>query len=148
MKLPLELKKKVLDELEFIIKKMKEEEDLSRKAYFYSAVRGTLERTSRYYFDRELLIAHLITDISYQMINDRIMRIKSGDLNVPITANSLDELVEGVTKLRDAVEKDEALYPAIEKIVEGTYLTTGPGFYTKSFLDYANAKQHSQEEHQ
>lgn len=145
MKLPPELKKKVLDELEFIIKKMKEEGDLSRKVYFYSAVRGTLERTTRHYFDRELLVAHIIADASYQIINDRINRIKSGDINVPITVSLLNELTEGVSKLRQAVEKDEVVYPAIEKIIEVTYMATGPGFYTRSFLDYVDSKQHSQE---
>lgn len=138
MKLPQQLKNNVLDELEFVIKKMKEEPDILKKLYFYSAVKGTLERATRYYLDKELLVTQTIIDVSFAIINDRISHIKLGDTVVPFTENLLDQLIEGISELRQAIENDETTYPAIEKIMEVAYTTTGPGFYTRSFLDYVN----------
>jgi hypothetical protein len=146
MKLPPELKKNILNELEFVIKKMKEEPDLLQKLYFYSAVKGALERATRLHFDKELLVAHTIADFSYVVINDRINHLRSGDNTVPFPENLLTQLLDGVSEMRQAIEKDEVTYPAVEKIMEVAYMATGPGFYTRSFLDYVGTKQHSQEE--
>ncbi len=123
---------------------MTEETDLVKKLYYYSAVRSTLERTLRFYFDKELLLAHVIADVSYQMINDRVVHLKAGDNNVPLPKEAFDMLKEGVYELKQAIEKDETTYPALEKLMEIAYLASGPGFYTRSFLDYVNS-QHSQE---
>ena len=146
MKLPQELKKNVLNELEYVIKKMKEEPDPSIKLFFYSATMGTLERALRYYFDKELLVTHTVLNLSYQIINDRVNHLKLGDITVPVTESSLNQLIEGVSELKQAIEKDEVAYPAVEKIMEITYLATGPGFYTRSFLDYVRTQAHGQEE--
>ena len=145
-KLPQELKSKVIEELEFIIQKMSQEQDIDRKIYFYSALRGVLERASRSYYDRELLVAHTIVDVSYSVINDRIAHLRSGDLLVPFPENSLNQLIQGVSDLKQAIENNEEIYPAVEILWEVAYLATGPGFYTRSLLDYVSSKQHSQEE--
>jgi hypothetical protein len=146
MRLPQELKKNVLSELEFVIKKMNEEQDLAKKLYFYSAVKGALERASRFYSDKELLVTHLVAEISYAIINDRINHLKAGDTVIPITEDLLNKLIEGVTELKEAIENDQLTYPAAEKIMEVAYVTTGPGFYTRSYLDYVETQQHRQEE--
>lgn len=146
MKLPPELKKNVLNELEYVVKKMKEETDPSVKLFFYSAAMGTLDRALRYYFDRELLVAQTVLTFSYQIINDRVNRLKLGDITTPLTEGSFNQLMEGVSELKQAIEKDEVVYPAVEKIMEITYLATGPGFYTRSFLDYVGTRGHGQEE--
>lgn len=146
MKLPQELKKNVLSELEFIIKKMNEEQDLLKKLYFYSAVNGALERASRFHLDKELLVTHLVAETSYLMINDRINHIKIGDVVIPFTPELLTKLIESVTELKQAIENDQVTYPAAEKMMEVAYAVTGPGFYTRSYLDYVETQQHRQEE--
>lgn len=143
MKLPQQLKKNLLNELDFIIKRMKEEPDLAKKIYFYSAVNGALERASRFYFDRELLVAHAIMTLSYNTINDRVSRLRMGDVVVPFTDNLMEQIIASVSDLKQAVEEDKAVYPALEKAIEATYMATGPGFYTRSFLEYVEAQQQS-----
>jgi hypothetical protein len=138
MKLPPQLKNNALNELDFVIKKMKEEPDPSMKLFYYSAVRGIFERTLRLHFEGELLISHTVTDISYQIINDRINHIKVGDNNVPITQNLLDSLIQALVALEEAIKTEQTVYPAIESIMEMAYLATGHGFYTRSFLDYVH----------
>jgi len=143
MNLPQQLKKNLQDELDFIIKRMKEEPDLTKKIYFYSAVHAALERASRSYFDRELLIANAITTLSYNAINDRVNHLRMGETIVPFTENLVDQLIASVSDLKQAVEEDKSAYPALEKAMEVTYMATGPGFYTRSFLQYAEAQHRS-----
>jgi hypothetical protein len=146
MKLPQELKKTVVTELEFIARRMKEEEDPSKKIFYYSAVKGALERVQRYHYDKELLISVPITEISYALINDRVNHLKGGDTMVPITEEMLNALIEGVLELKQTIENDQVTYPAIEKLMEVAYSSTGPGFYTRSFLDSVAKPQQGQEE--
>lgn len=146
MKLPAQLKKNVLNELEFVIKKMKEEPDPARKIYFFSAVNGALERVIRFYFNRELLVAQAIMSLSYQTINDRINRIKMGDATVPFTEDLMNQLIASVSELRQSIEGNKTMYPALEKTIEVTFVASGWGFYTNSFLNYVETEQHSKEE--
>jgi len=146
MQLPRQLKQNVLNELDFVIKKMTEEPKFEKKIYFYSAVNAALERASRFYFDRELLVAHAILNLSHAAINDRINHLRMGDVVVPISDTLITQLIAGVMELRQAVNENKTLYPAVEKIMEVTYRVTGPGFYTCSFLDYVDTLQRGQEE--
>jgi hypothetical protein len=140
MNLPQQLKNNLLNELDFIIKRMREEPDLAKKIYFYSAVNGALDRASRFYFDRELLIAQALMTLSYNTINDRVSRLKMGDAIVPFTENLVDQLIASVSDLKQAIEENKAVYPALEKAMEVTYMATGPGFYTRSFIEYAKTQ--------
>lgn len=134
-----------MSELEFIIKKMKEEPDLVKKVFYYSAVKGALERVQRYSCEKELLISVPLTEISYVLINDRINHLRSGDNMVPITEEMLKTLIEGVIELKQAIENDQVTYPAIEKLMDVAYCSSGPGFYTRTFLG-SIATQQGQEE--
>jgi hypothetical protein len=146
MKLPQQLKKNVLNELEFVIKKMREEPDLAKKIYFYSAVSGALERATRFHLDNELLVAHAIMNLSYGIINDRINHLRMGDTIVPFPDSLLDQLIDSVSELKQAIEEDKATYSALEKIMGIIFVATGPGFYTRSFLDYVETQQRGREE--
>jgi hypothetical protein len=146
MKLPQQIKKNVLNELEFIIKKMKEEPDFAKKIYFFSAVSGALERAMRFCSDNELLVAQAVMNLSLGVINDRINHLKIGDTVVPFPESLLSQLVESVSELKQAIEEDKAVYPALEKTMGIAYVSTGPGFYSRSFLDYVDSQQHSREE--
>ena len=140
MKLPQQLKQDVVTELDFIIKKMGEEPDLAKKLYYYSAVKGTLERPSRLCYEKEMLVVTPIVDISFALINDRINHLKVGDTTVPFTEGMLSQLIEGLNDLKQAINDEKTVYPAIEKIMEVAYLSSGAGFYTRSFLDYVNTQ--------
>lgn len=125
---------------------MKEESDPLKKLFYYSAVKGVLERLQRYHYDKELLISVPITEISYVIINDRVNHLKSGDSTIPITDEMLNKLIEAIFELKQAIETDQATYPVIEKMMDVAYSSSGPGFYTKSFLDSVAIKQQGQEE--
>jgi len=136
-----ELRTNLLSELEFAILKMREEPDIAKKIYFFSATYGAVERTMRLCLDNELIIAHALLTICYNSINERISRMKMGDNTVSLPQDFFERLVAGVSSFRQAIEQDDSIYPSLETITLLTYLTTGPGFYTHSYLDYVNSRR-------
>jgi len=140
--IPEELKRNLLNELEFVVKKMKEESDASKKMYFFTATYGAIERVMRYYSNNELAIAHAILNLCYNTLNERIHRLKSGDAAVPLPQNLFEHLVNYTEEFRRAIEENKSTYPILEKFIELAYLSTGPGFYSRSLLEYLKSREH------
>lgn len=135
MQIPEELKARLLSELNFVIQKVSEEQETTRKLYFLSAAHGAIERTMRFCSETKLLIAHAILNICYSMLLDRVNRIKGGDVAVPLPDDWSKRIVEYLSELRKSIQEDKSIYPALEKIIDLAYSTTGPGYYTKSYLE-------------
>jgi len=146
VKLPQQLKQDVVIELGFIVKKMSEEKEITKKLYYSSAVKGALERASRLCYDKEMMVVTPIVDIAFALINDRINHIKVGDTTIPFTDDMLSQLIEGLNDLKQAINDEQTVYPAIEKIMEVAYLSSGGGFYSRSFFDYVNCQGQIHEE--
>lgn len=145
MDIPPVLKNDLIKEFEFILKSINDEPDIKRKLYYFSALRGALERVTKYYYNRELLITQLIADISYQVLNDRIIHLQTGDTNVPLSGDVFEKLKVAISELKQAIENNQTTYPALETMFEVAYTASGPGFYTRSFLDYVYKQKHNQE---
>jgi len=135
MKIPEEFKSRLLSELNFVIRKVSEEPDAPRKLYFLSAAHGAFERTMRFHLEPELVIAHSLLNVSYSMLLDRFNRVKGGDVAVQLPEDWQKQIVEYLTELRKAIKENRSIYPALEKMILLAYSTTGPGYYTKSYLD-------------
>lgn len=139
MEIPTELKKQLLNELEFVVKKVKEETDLTRKLYFLSAASGAISRTIRYYMENELLIAQTILSATYAMLNDRVNRLKSGDDAVQLPEKWPDQIVEFLSELVKAISENKSVYPALEKMLRLAHSGTGPGYYIEMYQQSVNA---------
>jgi len=135
VRIPEELKARLLSELTFVIKKVEEEPDASHKLYFLSAAHGAIERVMRYQLENELLIAHAILNLNYGMLSDRLNRIRAGDASVQLPDDWSRQIVEYLSELKEAIEKNNSIYPALEKIIRLAYVATGPGYYTSSYLE-------------
>lgn len=135
MKIPEELKARLLSELDFVIRKIREEPELTRKLYFLSAAHGAIERTMRFCSETKLLIAHAILRTCYLMLLDRANRMRGGDVAVPLPDDWSKQIIEYLSELRKSIEENRSMYPALEKIISLAYSTTGPGYYTKSYLE-------------
>ena len=134
MKIPEELKTRLVSELDYIISKIREEKDPKSKNYFFSAAHGCVERTMRYHPSDELLVAQLVLHFCYSMLLDRINRVEGGDVTVPLPKDWSEQLIEYLSALTKLIEKNQSLYPALEKIVRLAYSVTGPGYYTMSYF--------------
>ena len=129
MKMSPYFREEVVAELRNIGKKMKQEPDLSKKLFFYSAAYGMTNRALRFEFDEELVLVDAVLTMSYGAVNNRMQMFLSGDRIVPITTDITDGLAKCVSDLSAAIEKDEECYEILQRIMTLTFLTTGPGHY-------------------
>ena len=134
MKIPGALKKRLLTELGFVAKKVKDEDDITRKLYFMSAAHGAIERAMRFHPDNELLIAHFILNMCYSVLLDRFNRIKAGDKTIQLPDDWHQQIADCLSHLGDLISKDQPVYPALEKVMQLAYSVTGPGYYALSYL--------------
>jgi len=145
MKITQELKERLLSEFDFVIKKMTEEPDPLKKLYFFSATYGVVERVMRYCPSDDLSIAHTILSLCYNTLNDRVTRVRGGDVVVPLPQDWSEQLVQHVRKFKKSIEDNSSIYPALEGIIHLAYSATGPGFYTKEYNEYFQSLKHGQE---
>lgn len=138
MKIPKNLENRLLNELDFVIRKIGEETDTARKLYFLSAAHGAIERTMRFHLEDELFIAHYILTVCYSTFLERFNRLKAGDKTIPLPDDWSEQIVQYLSQLSALISKDQKVYPALEKIMRLTYSVTGPGYYTLSYLQPSN----------
>jgi len=122
-------KKELVKEIRNAARLMKDEPSVERKLYYFSAAFGVAGRTYRYVFTKNVLLAELVLQTSYQQIADRLMRIKSGDATVPLDEKVFSTLVDGLKELADALETDAPIQEALEIILTASFSTSGPGYY-------------------
>lgn len=139
MEIPPDLKSKLLSELDFVIRKVNEEPEPRNKLFFLSAAHGAFERTMRFCMENELMIAHALLNVCYGMLMDRFNRLKAGDIAIPLPEDWSKQIAEYLSELRKAIEENQSIYPALEKMIRLAYPTTGPWYYTKNYLESLTA---------
>jgi len=134
MKIPEEFKKYILSELDFVIQKLKEEDDPRRKLYYFSASYATLERPMRYSLDPQLLLTHAVLRLCYNALINRLNSILQGDTTIEMPEEFDKKLIEYLMELKNKIAEDKDTYQTLEKFVYLAYQTTGAGYYTKNYL--------------
>jgi hypothetical protein len=142
LKISDDLKKRLLTEIDFCIVKIKEEENLRKKLYYFSGVYGVVERIMRLDFYPQLLLVHAALNICYNSIMGLIESRERGDIAREIPENLPEKLIEYVNELRNELAEDQDTYKTLEKFMSLAYQTTGPGYYSMQFFEYLKtAKQ-------
>jgi len=129
MDIPETCKTILLDEIEFIRKKIIEEPDISDKIYYYSAAYGMTRRIVNLKFDPQLQFMDFILNVTYQIMITRLNSIRSGDLNVPLDANFFNDLAYCLEQLKEKIQQNEDTYLILQKIYNLTSLLEGNGYY-------------------
>jgi len=124
-------KKELIKELRLVEALMKREDDLDKKIYYFSAAYGITNRTYRYSFSKEVLLADLVLNNGYQTLLDRAQRIKAGDRSVLLEEIHFEKIEEGLRQLADAFEKDESILEPLENILTAVFSTSGAGNYIR-----------------
>lgn len=119
---------KELNRVEALIKK---EGSVEKKIYYFSAAYGATSRTFRYSFSRDVLLADFVLQTCYNLLADRVNRIKKGDTTVEIEKIHFEKICEGLKILAERLEKEENIQEPLELILTATFSTTGPGNYIR-----------------
>jgi len=125
-----ELREKLVNEIMFVVEKIRTEPDIRKKVYYYSAIYGEMSRVINLSFDRQLLFAHNVLNNSYQLLRARTdSLVLARDSTVDIPGNLFDRICTVLTDLGERIARDQDLYKPLEDISCMTYITTGNGFY-------------------
>ena len=77
-------RKELIKEIKRVEALMKKEDNPEKKIYYLSAAYGATSRTFRYNFTRDVLLADFVLQACYNILMDRVHRIKTGDPTVQI----------------------------------------------------------------
>jgi len=128
MKISKVLKDSLIEEMDFVISKMKKCESVENTLYYFSAIPGAIQRIINIEYTPDLLYAHSILQNTYQSFIQRLSAAKSGD-SVRLTDAQLDALNAYTEEFIEYVEKGLKLDDMLKKFVILSFSTTGNGYY-------------------
>lgn len=124
-------RKELVTELRRVEAMMRKEENIEKKIYYFSAAYGITNRTLRYAFTDDYLMADFVLNTCYTGLMDRFKRIRSGDSTVPLEMKHFEKIQEGMRLLADAFDEDTSILKPLETILTATFATSGPGNYLR-----------------
>ena len=140
MKIPADLKKRLLSEFDFCIQKIQEEELVRKKLYYFSGTYGVVERIMRFHYDPQLLMVHAILSMCYGALIGVVESRERGDVAREMPPNLSETLVEYLTELRHALSQGRDTYKILEKFIALGFRASGPGYYTTQFFEQMKTK--------
>lgn len=130
MNLSKEMQRIFTDEIDFVVRRMKESQDPARKLYFLSAVHGMALRIMNIEFDPELAFIHHVLNFAYGTINGRLAAISGGqEKGAGIPEKLFDRLEESLQEMIANIQQGEQTYPVLQTISNLAYSATGNGYY-------------------
>ncbi|HNT08483.1 hypothetical protein [Methanoculleus sp.] len=124
-------RKELTTELRRVEAMMRRDESIEKKIYYFSAAYGITNRTLRYAFTQDYLMADFVLNTCYTGLMDRFKRIRSGDNTVPLEARHFEKIQDGLRMLADAFDEDISILKPLETILTATFATSGPGNYLR-----------------
>ncbi|MGA2318314.1 MAG: hypothetical protein ABSG71_18330 [Thermodesulfobacteriota bacterium] len=122
-------KQAIIKELEFVLLKMTQSNNIEDKIYYFSAIQGMLHRVMNLEYTDDLLFAHFITNEVHKSFIQRIMSLKQGETVVRLTEQQSVRLVEITKEFLEAIKNDDNLDSVLRQYVALLYSTTGNGYY-------------------
>lgn len=130
-------KKRLIEELRFIVKKMDETEDPGEACYYFSAVHGVIQRVLNFEFNSDLVFLHVIIHLTY---NSFVQLTAKGSnvIDKDIYSQQLNRLIELTARLADVIEEGEDIHSIAKEFALLQYSTTGNGTYLvkKGLLEF------------
>lgn len=130
MNLSKDMEKVFTDEIDLVVRKMKESKAPATKLYFLSAVHAMALRIMNIEFDPELAFIHHVLNFAYATINGRLAAIAGGQEQAAgIPEELFDRLEVSLEELIARIQRGEQTYLVLQTISNLAYSTTGNGYY-------------------
>ena len=130
MNLSPDMQKRFTDEVNFVIKNMKNTDNPAEKLYFFSAGYAMAQRIINLEYEPELNFIQQVLQLAYNMVNARLTAVSSGqERGISIPDDLFISLEEALEEMVDRIEQGAETYPALQRIVNLAYSTTGNGYY-------------------
>ncbi|MBA7479833.1 hypothetical protein ES707_15274 [subsurface metagenome] len=130
MNLSPDMQKRFIDEVNFVIKNMKNTDNPTEKLYFFSAGYAMAQRIINLEYEPELAFIQQVLQLVYNMVNARLLAMSMRqEAGVSIPDGLFSSLEEALEEMVDRIEQGVETYPALQRIVNLAYSTTGNGYY-------------------
>ena len=126
MKISRDSRNKLLDEIRFVLGKMKEQEDPRNKLYYFTAIYGMMHRIFNLEYAPDLIFAHFVLRSTFDQIN---LKLHDPEKVVGIPEGLFDKLFEATAELLDVIENNKNPYEVLTRFVVLGYATGGNGYY-------------------
>lgn len=130
MQLTKEIRKRLVDELNYCAEKMNKERDVKRKAFFYCNAAVSVHTLLHLEYDPQLVLIGLVLEVSGDSISSRIETIfDEKDASVNLIEGLFDKLYICLNELAGSIKEGSDSYKALEEIAELAFVTTDRGYY-------------------
>lgn len=131
MKLSVEMRKTLVEEIRYAVEKMSKSERLNDKVYFFSAVYGIIDRVFNLEYDPELIFIYQVTRQAFEAINQKLALMTQAppSYGTSIPQNLFPRLQDDLVNLAEKIEKDQSTYALLQDIANISYSVTGNGSY-------------------
>ena len=130
MKIKKSSREMIVSEIDYVINKMKEMDDLVQKLYYFSGVQAIIQRIFNIDYDPELVFAFYVLKSTHEAFLNRYSAIEQGgDRAVIIFQEQVDGLIEALEKFAEKLKNKKNVDSVLKKFIVLLYSTTGNGFY-------------------
>lgn len=119
----------IINEIKFVLKKMKESTSFEKKLFYFSAIPAEFLRVLNLEYDQDILYIYHVINHTHIAFQQRIRAIKAGDTIVAIDDRQLDRLERLLADILDAVEQNKKIDNVLKVFIELAYSTGGNGYY-------------------
>lgn len=131
MKISPENKKKIIYEIDFILKSMresKEDKNPIKYVYYFSGINAVLYRVFNFEYDPDLVFAHIILKITHDTFRQKIA---DGDPIIDLSDEHLEKLYSLSETFREVIINNDIsfLYKILRDYVVLFYSIGGNGYY-------------------
>lgn len=122
------LKKLLVEEITFSIKKMKETKEATKLIYYFSAIPGMFQRLYNIEYDSHLVYSHFILKATHDSFVQRLKASQQGgDIAVILNDDQFERLISLSGELLSSIKKDDSIDEVLKKFTILLYSTTGNG---------------------
>jgi hypothetical protein len=118
-------KSELVQELRYVANAMREETDIEKKIFLFSAAYGITSRTFRYVFSKDVLLADFVLTQVYELLTKRVEGM-GVDGSLPLKLNRLSDELED---LAAGFEQDKNIGDPLKNILAIGYSVIGNGIY-------------------
>jgi len=130
MNLSQNMKNELINEINFVVKKMRDTNIPAEKLYFFSALFAIAQRIINFEYDAEVCFMHQVLQYVYNTVNSRIIMKTTGQqAQIGIPDNLFTSLENSLAELVFNIEKGAKIYPQLQAMMNLAYSTSGNGYY-------------------
>lgn len=129
MKLSENNREMIYEEIQFVIGKMRESENMDESLYYLSAIHSVINRVFNLEFNQHLVFMHFILVNCYGIINKAVELSRQRKKPITIDMVFFKKLIDLLEILADTIKEDKSTFETLEKISVFVYSITGNGYY-------------------